>query len=186
MTKCINIPSAASNRYYYTVPKTCTEFTDYIIDTLPLTLRSRVIQITEGDTELDEAVTQQFYGDKLDLTHKPEYFTVHESPLLKVVVEYDSAPVIEPMEEKTIRLAVRNLLPSQRILTCRWILPEGWKVEGRRTIPINRRVMVAGPAKEAEYRITAGELVEACNRLVVELTCDGQHDVMYIPVVLLG
>ena len=149
-----------------------------------MTMRERVVVLTDGENEYDEAVIGQFCGDNLDLTNKPAYFTVHESALLNVVVEYDSEPVIAPHDEKTLRLSLRNMLPSQKTFACRWILPEGWKVEDMRSIPVNQRF--GGPAKVAEFKIIAGEQAEPRNRLVLELSCDSQHDAMYIPVVFLG
>ncbi len=39
---------------------------------------------------------------------------------------------------------------------------------------------------EAEFVVKAGETVEAKNKLVAEISCDGQHETIYVPVVFLG
>ena len=184
ITKCINLPAVAGNRAYYTLPTTCTQFADAIIDTHHLTMRPRFVCITDEETEIDEKFVELFYGDKLDLSKKPEYFTIHNSNLAQIVVAYDTAPTISPLEEKKIKLTFKNNMTSQKNFTCRWIVPDGWSVSGKRTVSLNYTLIES--SVDAEFIIKAGENVEAKNRVAVEINCEGQHETIYIPVTLLG
>ncbi len=183
VTKCINIPSTACHTVHY-IPSTCSQFANMILDTHHLTLADRPVEIIDGETEIDEEVMKRFYGDKLNLSKKPEYFTEMNTPLVKIVTAYDSEPTIAPFEEKKITLIFKNNMVSQKNFSCRWIVPEGWSVSGKKTISLN--YLPCEGTLDAEFIITAGETVEAKNKLVAEISCDGQHETIYIPVTFLG
>lgn len=179
VTKCVNIPSVDHDKSRYVLPKTCTDFKNLIIDTLPVTLATRPIEVTDGETERDENVIKMFYGDKLGLSDKPEYFYIKDFTFAKISVEYDSEPVISPLESKKIKIAITNKFAAQRVYNCRWILPDGWNVSGNNSIFTTNY-------KNAEFTVTAGENVSAKNTLILEITCDGSHAAMYVPVIFMG
>ncbi len=183
VTKCINIPSTACHSAYR-LPTTCTQFTRMILDTHHLTLAGRPVELVHGETEFNEEMVGHFYGDTLNLAKKPEYFTEMNTALVKIVVAYDSEPTIAPLEEKKVTLSLKNNMVSQKNFSCRWFVPEGWSVSGKKTISLNKLPFEG--SIEAEYSIKAGDVVGASNKLVAEISCDGQHETIYVPVVFLG
>ena len=62
----------------------------------------------------------------------------------------------------------------------RWLLPEGWKAEGAKTI----YGLKYDEYEKVDYLITAGESTYSENRIVLEISCDSHFDVVYVPVML--
>ena len=103
---------------------------------------------------------------------------------MQIVAAYESAPTIAPFEEKKIKLTFKNNMTSQKNFICRWIVPDGWSVSGKKTVSLNYTLIEA--SVDAEFIIKAGENVESKNKLTIEISCEGQHETIYIPVTLLG
>ena len=184
ITNCINIPSANSTQRSLKIPQTCTEFSEDIIDTLPMTLTTRPVKLVDGDNETDDEVIAKFYGDKLDLSKKSEYFLAYESVLAKYVVDFDSEPTVSPFAEKKIKLTIKNKRSAQKNFICNWILPEGWSVSGKQTVFL--RDSHYGEPVSSEFVLTVGEKTEPKNRVILEITCDGQQEIMLIPILFIG
>ena len=80
----------------------------------------------------------------------------------------------------------------------RWVLPEGWTVSGKSNITTfynHDRIGPDGKAIDmpsnttvasAEYTITAGEKVEAINRLIAEFVCRDRPTIGHAPVIIMG
>ena len=199
--KCMNLCTGAS------YPKTCTELTEKVVATAPMVLNANVIyaqsktrkpkpekvEFTDGPDEIPENIFDIFYADFVTLERltnlKPYTFEVPFGPV-NAIVTYDREPDITP--NGTIKAHIRfenlwriygNVLHN---LTLRWLLPEGFKVEGPKAHLLMHHNAHQQHASEADYIITAGEHVEATNRLVLEVVIEGHHTVGYIPLVLLG
>jgi len=72
-------------------------------------------------------------------------------------------------------------------LHLKWLLPEGFTVSGgRRDLYLPHVSMHSDATTSVSFTITAGERVEAVNRPVLEIVCNGRPTVGYLPVVLLG
>ena len=69
----------------------------------------------------------------------------------------------------------------------RWWLPEGFTVEGKRTVVLEHNTSHhREPQKDVHVVVKAGECVEAINRVVLEVTADGRPTTCYVPLQLLG
>lgn len=79
-----------------------------------------------------------------------------------------------------------NKTPSQKQLQMRWLLPEGWSVEGRLSATIQLTTDITTNYETVEYTITAGENITSLNRPVLEVMCQGRPTTGLIPIVLLG
>ena len=87
-----------------------------------------------------------------------------------------------PGEEMGVKLSLNNRFRSQKHFAVRFILPEGWTYSGKRDIQVKHMGNIA----VGEYRIKAGDTVDAKNRVIIEITCDGHADVTLIPLLILG
>ena len=76
-------------------------------------------------------------------------------------------------------------------LRLKWLLPEGFSVEGPKSALI-KADETSMHAKHGDGRLTlsytlrTGDAIEECQRCVLEVTSPGRHTAIYIPLVLLG
>ncbi|MBQ4623786.1 MAG: hypothetical protein IJB51_04520, partial [Clostridia bacterium] len=68
----------------------------------------------------------------------------------------------------------------------RWILPEGWSASYKKNVSCDYPWSDYVAESVSAFTITAGERVEATNRLVLEVTSVGRPTCVYLPVILLG
>ena len=80
----------------------------------------------------------------------------------------------------------QHTLPEQKHYRLRFLAPEGWSVECAKNLftpaPHSKHMQHA----KAAFVITAGEHVEAMNRLVVEIVCPGRPTPILVPLTILG
>lgn len=169
----------------YKVPDTCTELTDEVCALHPVTTRRSGLIITEGAASASAEDLKAFEGNafSLSLNARREYSASYESILFKAVLEYETAPEIHPGGKFGIRISLKNKFPSQKLAEFRWLMPEGFTAAGKRSLPVKHR---NSGYSSAEFVITAGETVERKNILVLEISCGGHPDLLYIPVTLLS
>lgn len=198
ITKSLNLCTGAN------YPKTCTQLTEMIVDTAPVMLKHRIwtdmktpkrekVELTDGAAEIPEDIFDKFYNDVFIRTRlnnlKPYSFEIPFGPL-NAVVTYDREPNITPGGTITAHICFENLWRIYgniiHNLSLRWILPEGYSVTGPKALMLVHHNAHQKHVVEADYVITAGENVEATNRLVLEVVIEGHHTVGYIPLVLLG
>ena len=98
-------------------------------------------------------------------------------------LEFSGKPVIMPESEIKIKLIVRNKFLSQKVLSFKWHLPEGWEATGNKSLMID--AIHCGEFCN-EFTIKSNEFTEAKNSLILEINCEGHHDCICIPVMLLG
>ncbi len=169
---------------HFHVPETCSALTDEVMALIPRTLNSRLVAVTDGETDtvgVDDIA--MFCGDKCGLAGRSGYSVTHRSALADYLVSLDGTAVIAPGEQKTVTLTVCNRFLSQKMATCRWILPEGFTVSGPQTVLVES---YHAPKTPVSFTVTAGDRVEPKNMLILQITYDGHHDVALIPVMLLG
>ena len=184
-----NIVTVAINRGEMpTVPKSCTELTDTILSMHPVMLTGKAVRSVETATEFSREDTEKFYATafKAELAKRAPYSFVMSFPLTTVQVAYDRAPEIQPGGEIGITVTVKNNFRSPKHLNLRFILPEGWSVSGgtKNMVIVDRYQKREGTS--ASFILTAGETVQAKNRVILEISCEGHPDVALIPMTFLG
>ncbi len=182
-----NIVTVAINRGEMpTVPKSCTELTDIILSLHPVMLSGKPVRIVETATEFKN--TEKFYATafKAELAKRTPYSFVMSFPLTTVQIAYDRAPDLRPGGEIGVTVTVKNNFRSPKHLNLNFILPEGWQVSGEsKNMVIKDRYQQRDGAC-ASFTITAGENVQAKNRAILEITCEGHADTALVPMVFLG
>jgi len=170
---------------------TCTELTDRIMKLAPEMLRANRanLEIVEGESDLSEvnipALSDSRAAKKL-YDRSPWSYDV-EFVHTKVRVSFDAEPVIKPNGTLKGKFIVKSIMPDPRNIEFNWILPEGWSVDTNKSVYLRHWYnLLKDKPTEVEFTITAGEQVDAMNRIVVEATAPGRPTVGYIPVTVLG
>ena len=190
------------------LPTSCTALTDRVVNMAPTVLWANRAKVTIVHGDEDEAeipghtATSRNYTPQSPILRrlealKPYQFEVNAG-LYAVRVTYDRAPDIAPGEELGVTLSfihsasyhARNTNAFGNLpytLNLRWWLPEGFTVEGKRTVVLEHNTSHhREPQKDVHVVVKAGECVEAINRVVLEVTADGRPTTCYVPLQLLG
>lgn len=195
--------------------KTCTELTDHVFTMAPMVLKANraAVELTDGPDEIpseDIAALKQNSTVK-KLWERPGYSYTVDFVHASARVEFDGEPVIVPGGSLTVRIIFQNRMYEVKHLHVRLHLPEGFTASGRRDVYLNHELAridfeqrhqlpegfhsdhIPSPGPEYTDReavwegvITAGEQVDAMNRIIAEVTCDGHPTVGLIPITILG
>lgn len=183
------------------LPDTCTELTERVVKLAPSVLYAYNISkeyrndMTFGDDdEIPENIEEIFKNNLkhsvyLDACSLKPYTMDFTSTYVKARVTLDKAPDIKPNDEITAHISFQNRLSFENHphpLSLRWILPEGFSVEGKRSVIVPEFSPHGHGDIALDYVIRSGESVSATNRIVLELEPVGRHQPMYISFVLLG
>lgn len=195
--------------------KNCTDLTDHVFSMAPVVLKANraAVQLTDGPDEIpseDIAALKQNSTVK-KLWERPGYSYTVDFIHASGRVEFDEEPVIAPGGSLPVRIVFQNHMHEVKHLHVRLHLPEGFTASYPRDVYLNHQfektafdryhrlpegfqsdlTQVPGPEhmdREAiwEGTITAGEQVDAMNRIIAEVTCDGHPTVGLIPITILG
>ena len=194
ITKSLNLCLGAS------IPKTCTQLTDMVVDLAPAMLQANVYQkkretvtLTDGPSEIPENIFDRYYADKMTLDRltslKPYSFDVTFGPVTATVT-YDRAPDITPGGSIKAHIRFSNdwrtFGNALHNLSLRFITPEGFTVEGPRALMLLHHNDHNKHTVEADYVINAGDCIEAENRIVLEVIIKDHFITGYVPMILLG
>ncbi len=178
------------------VPGTCTELTERVARQAPVMLIANHadVELTDGGNDIPADIRERLMsGEKTAqaLASMTPYSFNFDMGCVHGVVSYDGAPDIAPFGEKKVRIHLSNNTVAYGnilyYLNLRWLLPEGFTVEGGRdSIRLcNQNAHYEG-VYDVEFTVRAGERVAPVNRLVLEVTADGRSASAYAPVILLG
>lgn len=178
------------------MPKTCTELTERVLEEAPHLLfdQNAYVEIVEGDATLpEEAETVVMSNLRFRQTSqniRPLTATYGDTFLSVEVEVMDSLDVV-PGEEKRLRVTVANNLSGYENcphnLTFRWWLADGFSwVQGKKTTVLHHWTSHSLYCKTVEFVLKAGEEVAAVNRSVLEVLVEGRATAVYAPVVYLG
>lgn len=209
-------------------PKTCTEVTEIIMGLLPVTTRPRFlwncrerrflkpfeyVTLHDGEDDLSEIELEDLMGrgfaDKM-FARSPYCFKI-DSLISEFWVEYENEPRISKNGDIKVKLSVDPKyypeIPEQRHYNFRFILPEGWSVDGplhtfacsphwevqskceEHVVSRNKNASHTNWStgiKPLEFTIHAGEHIEGINRVVIEAVTTGRLQPVYIPLTIMG
>ena len=179
------------------VPKTCTELTDRVMRQIPAMLLANGANVNicaEADG-CDAADRARLAGGAVaaDLCARPSRSFDMDFLYFRARVIFDEDPSVAPGGAVPMRIQFDQRLygTGPRHLQLRWILPEGWSIEGGRQevyLPHSRPSRSAEPrnASTISFTVRAGERVDFQNRLILEITCVNHVMPALIPVTILG
>ena len=197
------------------VPKTCTELTERVVAITPSVLyagaqrfakdpiRNVVKPLSEilpegilslGEkNELPENTAEVLKRLALQAREKGEalvpYSMRFENVTLEAQLSLLGEPQIAPESELSVRVSLQakiSLEDEPRNLKLRWILPDGWKASGKRSTMLHGFDPHSTGKGAMDFVITAGECVEAENRVVLEISEVGRFAPLYCSFVILG
>lgn len=177
------------NRGACYVPRTCSELTDWVMQTIPSTIKFSSVVLHDGEDDFSEVTKESFMGADFanSLGKRSRYSFTESFTYANALVEYDRAPDIAPNGEIGVKVTLYNQTPCQKIIKLRWLLPDGFTVsEGKKAISLHTATRYTASSESVSFKINAGEKVEAVNRLYLEVTCEGRPTVGMLPIVLLG
>jgi len=192
ITKSINLGCL------YRVPKTCTELTERVMAQIPhmqYANNAWNFTVSDGENSADEADIARFYGGAVaaDLQKRPGRSFDLNFNFIDARVIFDDEPSVMPGEGARMRIRFRRMLAGTGPvrLQLRWILPEGWSVEGcKKEVYVGHSRPSISPYRsdtaEISFTVRAGEVVDFQNRLILEAVCPGHPMPALIPITILG
>ncbi len=185
-----SIITVSVNRGATSVPSSCSELTDKVMDMHTITLnqlrwpRVKKVSVSDGKTDLENADIKNYMGRDFAMTlaNRSEYYTTYSSVIADVLVEYDRAPEIVSGGEIKIKIHINPRLASQQVYDIQWFTPDGFKVDGR----LNLCAMAHNQPAVCEYTVTAPENISSKNKLYAIISCEGRFETLTVPVTLLG
>ncbi len=171
--------------------KSCQSLTDKVMSLHPVTLHKSKVMVSDDATDTHEFTLDSVMGDEfaMSLECLSDYYIEQKSDIAKFTLEYEKEPQIAAGEEISVRLSIVNKFISQKNYNVEWILPEGWRAEGKKNISVHyqcpdrlRNEVVVSE----EYVITAPDEIDAVNTLILSVKAAGTIDYTYIPVVIMG
>ncbi len=178
-------------------PASCTQLTEAILNLLPVTMRTKNEALFGGQNpfmlaetnDFSDVSADDFLGDDFAReihSRKPHSFCA-ENLYASALLELDRAPVITPEGTLSgnIKIAHKRM-PEPKHFRLRWILPEGWWVEGHKNLYTAEIRMWHRQLEDGAFVIHAGENVEAVNRVVLEVSTVGRPEPLFIPITIMG
>ncbi len=180
-------------------PESCTELTDDVVRLSPV-----MLEANRGATEETSVVFADADEVPADIAErylasretrealsklKPFSYTV-KFINVEATVSFGSEPNIRPGE--TVRMHMDFASDwtvygrKRHNLDFEWVLPEGFTVSGPRAFTLTYPTKHGLIPMEADFEITAGELVQPVNELLLIVREQGFPTNGYVPVVLMG
>ena len=182
----------------YGVPKTCTELTERVMKLIPIMIHANKIggldiYAEKDENDIGDGSCLMGGGVAADLCARPGYSFDMDFVFTSARIIFDREPTVTPGEELPMRIVFKNQLSGTgpRHLQLRWILPDGWSVEGCKNevyVPHSRPSIANASHTRAEisFSLRAGEKVDFRNRIILEITMEGHPTVGLIPIVVMG
>ena len=188
------IPICVNASYRERIPATCTQLTEWVIDTLPMVMNEYGIDVefTDAESEIDSAEAAKVLdGYVADVFSRSRWsFEVNSITHTDAIVEYEKAPQVKPGDTFKIKVTLKNKRYDPHYYEVNAQLPEGWTADYNRviyaahnTVEVSRFGTGVGTW---EMTITVGENVAPVNRIPIVLTSLAHAVPVTIPVVLVG
>ncbi len=175
-------------------PTTNQELTDCIMNLLPQTMRldhqslltGRENSVAMGEETVIDIQPEDFFGREFAqsvLSRKPYSFT-WESTFADVLVEFDEKPVIAPGQSLSGRITMHAhhlTMPEHKHYRLRFLLPDGWQASYQKNLFTPAHIINDQRHASGAFTLTAGEHVEAVNRILLEITSPGRVTPILVP-----
>ena len=140
----------------------------------------------QKDTDISDFNTDRLFSNSAGKSLYSELNrTLHKFDFYDVAVDYHEGPYIKDNLPKKIKVSISNKYRIPGYLSIKWYTDEGWSVSPSKygTVFIGSW---NGNKAELEFELTLCKAAACVNRCVLELTIEGRHTVMLVPIVLLN
>ncbi len=191
------------------MPKSCTELTERVVRIAPSVLSAHSIRHSAytpngaySDCEVELADKDDFGENAKEMlvsfaknkirpiaSDLRPYTVYEENVFMRVQATLDRAPEIAPGEDIGVHLIFRSKCcfeDEARNVLMRWILPEGFTAKGKKSLMIHGFNPHSDGSATADFVITAGDAVNAENRIILEILTQGRATPMYISIPIFG
>ena len=192
-----------------TLPANCTELTDRVVKIAPIVVGTNSIKQAKWDNNKafsdyeveicnEDVIPEGAHAKLVEYVSdvvKPvtstlvPYSIYEENVFMNAQLTLDRAPDIAPGEEIGVHVALRSKCyfeNENRNMSMRWILPEGFTATGKKTLMMHAFNPHSDGTAHADFVIKAGDVVNAENRIILEIIGNGRCTPMYISLPLFG
>ncbi|MBQ8649556.1 MAG: ADP-ribosylglycohydrolase family protein [Clostridia bacterium] len=197
-------------------PKTCSELTERVVSLAPSVLyahnksveyahqvwtdkiydsngREHSVEfsdVNEIPEDIEDLLKRRVKLLLLPETERLKPYSMHfESAFIRADVTLGGVPEIKPSGEISAHIKFSNVRAfenQQHPLSLRWILPEGFSAQGKRSALLMDYNAHSIGETSVDAAIKAGDIVSGDNRIILEVTVPGRHTALYISFVLFG
>lgn len=166
----------------------CTELTERIMNLLPVVLGTFAVPVSYTDGETEYVEEPVCYIPQFGIPTNPyTYDEIADLIHTKVRVEFDRAPVLQPMGKLKMTVTFLDSMFDPRHISLKLHIPEGWSAEYKRHIRIMNEETDTPVTEEFwNANITAGENVSMINKIYLEVESAGRPISGMIPIVVMG
>ena len=178
------------------IPATCTELAARVERITPHVLFAKGADVSLGEGEelpadIADKMKALVRARVLPLVEALRPYAMHfDSPTVSADVTLDRAPDIAPLGEIGAEIVFRlneSLDNQPRALTLRWLLPEGFSVEGKQSLMLHHiNAHCPTGSDTLHIRIKAPEAVAAKNIILLEVMDEAHFTPLYIRFPLFG
>ncbi len=186
-------------------PETCTELSERVIRLMPTVMQAHSIDLVPADGEADgrlypagapSTLPPTLYGSSVEefMAQIPYSFCVDDHGII-ALVHYEGEPYIKPNGQLTVTVELCNPQYDAQWLNVRVYAPEGWTADYKKSVCfLHPSSCSTGPkglgnvtGRTAwQVTFTAGDSVEAVNRIPVMMEILGYPLPVCIPLTVLG
>ena len=174
----------------YGLAKTCSELTEKVTHMAPVVLiaNQQDVVFTQNPTEIPEGYADSLYGGETcrKLFARTGYSYDIDFVHTSARVEFSGEPVIKPNESIEIKIKFVDKIYDQKHLRISLFLPDGWTASDYKRDIFMERMGFEGDECTWTVTVTAGDKVDAVNRVIVEAIPFGRPTPGYIPVTIMG
>lgn len=181
-------------------PQSCTELTDCIMNLHASTLRTSIQDLYKGfnvefgdEDDFSSVTPESMMGTKFvdTLKRRTRYSVAEKNALAEAFLNFDTAPVISAEKPLTGYIFIMpHTMPENRLWRIRWILPEGWSVQGKSVVCTNNRHWIAyetnGEDCTARFTLTCDHKPNPITHLLLDLSATDRPTHITIPVAVIG
>lgn len=184
-----------SGMYYAQIPKTCEELTERVYKLVPSVMEANGVKFLFTDDETDYSEDEKNSLNKISsdelLNRMPYSYDIDCCRQFSARVEMNDTPRVKSGDERDIVLTFfcKPEVVESRKLQIRLILPDGWSVGNYdKTISLQYPQPPHGlfGIEKTEFKITAGDKIDAVNRVYAEITCPTLAYPVMIPITFIG
>ena len=171
-------------------PNDCKELTERTVRLIPIVFAANNIEMEFTDSadqyEDNQVETLKNRDYAETLYNRSGYSYDIDLMYARARVEFEGSSEIRPLETKKFRIKFFNNTQQSQNILFRFILPEGWKLEGSHAVMLESKGAQPSMYTQWEATVTAGEQTAHINRVIIEATSNSHMITGYIPILFIG